>query len=199
MRGSIQIGRVFGIPLFINITWAPVFLLLVTFFATRGLPGSVALRGQPAWFSWALALSVGLVFAASLVAHELGHSVVARFFNVPVRGITLFVLGAVAQTSRESRRASHEFLMAAAGPAVSILLGGVFMVGWFITGMGRSVVSLACELLWGMNVLVGLFNLLPAYPMDGGRILRSAIWAVTGTCDERRITPPGSGAVLPSA
>src|SRR5207302_9870460 len=90
---------------------------------------------QPEWVIWALSLASVLVFFASLVLHELGHSVVARYFNIPVRSITLFALGAVAQTTRESRRTGHEFLMAAAGPAVSILLAGVFMIPWFLTGM----------------------------------------------------------------
>lgn len=179
MRGFIPIGRIFGIPVGINPSWFLLLAFVVSNLATRVFPE--LLRGQPVWLLWLLSLVSVLVFFGSLVLHELGHSVVARYFRIPVRSITLFALGAVAQTTRESRRPGHEFLMAAAGPAVSILLAGVFMVPWFLTGMGDSVFSQVCGWLWIMNFFVGIFNLVPAFPMDGGRLLRSTLWAITGS------------------
>jgi Zn-dependent protease len=179
VRGSIRIGRILGIPIGINPSWFLLLLLVVITMATQVFPD--VFGDEPAWMIWLLTLGTVLVFFASLVAHELGHSLIARYFDIPVRSITLFVLGAVAQTTRESRRASHEFLMAAAGPAVSILLAGLFMVLWFVTGQGGNTFSKICALLWSMNFVVGIFNLVPAYPMDGGRLLRAGLWALLGS------------------
>lgn len=186
MRGTFRIGRILGIPVTVNPSWFLILALVVTTLATRAFPQVKELRDRPEWFFWALALGAALVFFASMVLHELGHSIVARYFDIPVRSITLFALGAVAQTTRESRRAGHEFLMAAAGPAVSILLGGAFMALWFVTGARQDSPLVVLEWLWITNVAVGLFNLLPAYPMDGGRVLRSVLWALLHS--QRRAT-----------
>ena len=179
MRGSIRIGRILGIPITVNPSWFLILLLVVVTLATQAFPE--VFDDQPAWVQWLLALGVALVFFASMVLHELGHSLVARYFDIPVRSITLFVLGAVAQTTRESRRPAHEFLMAIAGPVVSILVAGVFMTLWFLTGMGESRLSQVCGWLWLTNMAVGIFNMLPAFPMDGGRVLRSVLWGVLGS------------------
>ena len=178
MRGSIRIGRILGIPVTVNPSWFVILLFFVSVLATQAYPE--LFPRQDAWVHWLLALATALVFFFSMVLHELGHSVVARYFDIPVHSITLFLLGAVAQTGRESRRASHEFVMAAAGPAVSILVAGVFMVLWFVSGEGESTFSKICAVLWINNIGVGLFNMIPAYPMDGGRVLRSALWGLTG-------------------
>lgn len=178
MRGAIQIGRIIGIPISINPSWFLILGVVIFSLATRVFP--VVFDDQPRWVLWLLSVTSALIFFVSIILHELGHSVVARYFGIPVSGITLFVLGAVAQTTRETRRPGQEFLMAAAGPAVSLLLAGFFMVLWFISGQGGSMFSRVCEWLWLMNFFVGLFNLIPAYPMDGGRILRSALWGLTG-------------------
>ena len=176
LRGSIRLGRIFGIPIGINPTWFPLLILVVTLLATRIYP-EIFDDAEP-WLQWVLALVSVVLFFVSLVLHELGHSVMARYFKIPVRGITLFALGAVAQTTRESRKASHEFVMAAAGPAVSILIAGVFMVLWWVTGQD-SVVARISLVLWQMNFVVGIFNLVPAFPMDGGRLLRAFLWGTT--------------------
>lgn len=172
MRGSLHIGRVFGIPISVNVTWLPLLALVLSYLGSEGF------AGRPAWVVWTAAVFSAVLFFASLVLHELGHSAVARYFGIPVRGITLFALGAVAQTTHETRRAGHEFLLAAAGPAVSILIAGVFMVVWLLTRGTGSVVHTVAWWLWLMNFSVGIFNLTPAYPMDGGRIFRAGLWAV---------------------
>jgi Zn-dependent protease len=174
VRGSLRIGRIFGIPITVNITWLPLLALVLSYLGTEGF------EGRPAWVVWAAAIASALLFFASLVLHELGHSAVARYFGIPVRGITLFALGAVAQTTHETRKAGQEFLLAAAGPAVSILIAGVFMVVWLLTEGTGSVVHSVAWWLWLMNFSVGIFNLAPAYPMDGGRIFRAGLWAVLG-------------------
>ncbi len=184
MRGFIRIGRILGIPVGINPSWFVLLFLIVTTLATQAFPAELGPRRQ--WEYWALALAAALVFFISMVLHELGHSVMARHFGIPVRSITLFVLGAVAQTTRETRRPGQEFLMAVAGPAVSVLLGGLFMVLWFLFGQGANTFSQVAGWLWIMNIAVGIFNMIPAYPMDGGRVLRAALWGLTR--NQRRAT-----------
>ncbi len=184
MSGSFRIGRILGIPVVVNPSWFLLLALIVFIFGDQVYPQ--LFRDQAAWTSWALALGTALIFFASMVLHELGHSLIARHFDIPVRSITLFVLGAVAQTTRETRGPGQEFLLAVAGPVVSFLLAGVFMVLWFVTGMGEGVATQVFVQLWLANFAVGLFNLLPAYPMDGGRVLRSALWGLLG--NQRRAT-----------
>src|SRR5215218_7995134 len=177
MRGTIQIGRVFGIPIGVHVSWLVPLVLVLTVLATRFYP-EVLPNGSP-WQYWTLAATTGLLFFTCIVLHELGHSAVARYFNIPVRSITLFLLGGVAQITRDAKRPGPELLMALAGPAVSILLGGVFMALWWFTGQGTNAVSTMWEWLWIMNLGLGIFNLIPAFPMDGGRVLRASLWAIT--------------------
>lgn len=179
MRRFIRIGRLLGIPIGVNPSWFVLLALIVSLLATQAFPE--ALRDLSPWMLWLLALGGALLFFVSMVLHELAHSLMARYFGIPVRSITLFVLGAVAQTTRETRRPGQEFLMAIAGPVVSILLSGLFMVLWFLTGRGTTPLSLLCEWLWLANFAVGLFNMVPAFPMDGGRVLRSLLWGLSGS------------------
>ncbi|MGH2585117.1 MAG: M50 family metallopeptidase [Dehalococcoidia bacterium] len=177
MRGTIQIGRVLGIPIGVHFSW---FLLLSAVMGVLAIGiYPEALPEESAWVYWLLAAISGLLLFACIVLHELGHSVVARYFGIPVRSITLFVLGGVAQITRDAKRPLPELLMALAGPAVSILLGGVFMVLWWFTGQGTNAASTMWGWLWISNIGLGIFNLVPAFPMDGGRVLRASIWGVT--------------------
>lgn len=177
MRGTIQIGRVLGIPIGVHFSWFLLLVFVLSMLATRFYPE--VLPESSAWLHWSLAAATGLLFFACVVLHELGHSVVARYYKIPVRSITLFVLGGVAQITRDATRPVPELLMALAGPAVSILLGGVFMALWWFGGQGNNAPSTMCEWLWIMNLGLGIFNLMPAFPMDGGRVLRASLWGVT--------------------
>lgn len=177
MRGTIRIGRLLGIPIGVDISWFLSLIWVLSILALRIYPE--VLPRESAWVHWALAIISGVLFFACIILHELGHSVVARYFGIPVRSITLFILGGVAQITRDAARPLPELLMALAGPAVSILLGGVFMGLWFFTGQGSNAASTMWEWLWIMNIGLGIFNLAPAFPMDGGRVLRASIWGVT--------------------
>ena len=117
---------------------------------------------------------------ASVLAHELCHSLVARRNGIPVKGITLFVLGGVAHISRENTRPSAEFTMAIVGPACSIVLGLGFLALSYIVEPASVHLTVMCRWLFVMNIALGLFNLIPGYPLDGGRVFRAAVWAVTG-------------------
>ncbi|MGD9893723.1 MAG: site-2 protease family protein [Dehalococcoidia bacterium] len=177
MRGTIQIGRLLGIPIGVHFSWFVPLVLVLGLLATRFYPE--VLPTDSVWVHWSLAALTGFMFFTCIVLHELGHSVVARYFGIPVQSITLFVLGGVAQITRDAKKPGPELLMALAGPAVSILLGGVFMGLWWFMGQGTTAASTMWEWLWIMNLALGIFNMLPAFPMDGGRVLRATLWGVT--------------------
>ena len=122
-----------------------------------------------------------MLFFASILTHEMAHSLIARAYGIPVKGITLFIFGGVSQITREAARPLAEFIMAFAGPATSVLLAGMFGLLWWLTGAGEGrPLTVVLEWLWLMNLFLGAFNLAPGFPMDGGRILRSALWGITG-------------------
>jgi Zn-dependent protease/CBS domain-containing protein len=177
LRG-VRIGALLGVPLEINPSW----LITLAFFVFI-LGGNVypsVLEGQPQWFYWTLAAISGLFFFSSIVIHEMAHSLVARRYGLPVRAITLFMLGGVSQITREARRPLVEFLMAIAGPLTSVALAGVFLGLVFVPGIRGHRASIMWEWLFVMNLSLAVVNLAPGFPLDGGRVLRAAIWGVTG-------------------
>lgn len=176
---TFRIGMLFGVPLLVNPSWFVLAVLTTWFLATQFYPA--AFSGASWWtHGWMAGASVAAFFA-SIVLHELGHSVVARWFSIPVRSITLFLFGGVAQITREAARPLEELAMALAGPLVSFALGAGFAGAWWALG-ARADRGIDYVLVWlaVMNVGLGVFNLLPAFPMDGGRVFRSLVWLVTG-------------------
>jgi Zn-dependent protease len=183
------LGRVAGIPLYLNPSWFLVFGLASYGLATTQLP--LLAPGEAGWVYWLLGPLVAAIFFASIVAHELGHSLVSRAYGLPVRSITLHLLGGVAQLGAEVRSAREEFWIAVAGPLVSVALAGLFWgVGLLLDGVWAPLAA-ALGLLALLNVSVVLFNLLPGFPLDGGRVLRSVVWGVTG--DYRRASRVAAG------
>ena len=130
---------------------------------------------------WLVAGVIVILFFISVLIHELSHSVTALKKGIPVQGITLFIFGGVSKLEREPHRPMIEFLVAVVGPLTSILLAGILGGLWFLIGHGNSSPEVVLLLLAWTNLTLGLFNLLPGYPLDGGRILRAAIWAITGS------------------
>ena len=147
---------------------------------------------HPDWnpgLTWGVAIVASLLFFGSILAHELAHSLVAKARGLPVKTITLFLFGGVSNIEREPESAATELVMAIVGPITSIALGiGFLLLGIATTGTGMSMNDLARAnplstlLLWlgPINIAVGLFNLVPGFPLDGGRVLRSILWAITG-------------------
>lgn len=172
MRATLRLGRVRGIELGAN--WS---VLVIGALLAFGLSGGVV-----DGVLWAVVVPTVLLFLGSLLAHELGHSLVAQHAGMRVRGITLWMLGGVAQLEGRMPSAGAEFRIAAAGPAVSYLLAGVFFGLWTMGDVlgAPPLVGQAFEWLAFVNVVLGTFNLIPAAPLDGGRILASAVWGVTG-------------------
>ena len=182
MQAHITLGRLWGIQIGLHATW-----FLIAFLITVSLAGHLRVT-HAAWGSgvvWGLAIVTALLFFVALVAHELAHAAVARARGLPVRSITLFALGGVAQIEKEATDAGTEFWMGIAGPIASALIGGAclglaWMVGWPL--WTEPATPLLAMLVWlgYINLAVALFNMLPGFPMDGGRVLRAMVWWSTG-------------------
>ena len=173
---SWQIGRIFGIPLKVHISWFVVFAWITYGLAETYFPFVLtAARSE----HWLLGISAALLLFASVVVHELGHSWVALRYHIPIAQITLFIFGGMAQIRREAPTPRAEFLIAIAGPIVSILVAVGFGAIAALSGVAADVVAVAA-LLQQWNVMIALFNLVPGYPLDGGRVLRAGIWAWNG-------------------
>jgi Zn-dependent protease len=179
MKSSLRIGKIFGIPIGINYTWFIVFALVTISLATGYFPSRYANWGTVGY--WSVGLLTSVLFFASVVLHELSHSVVAQAWKVPVKSITLFIFGGVANISREPERPLAEFLIAVAGPASSLLLALGFGALWLV-GEVASITPLAALGLYlgTINLWLALFNMIPGFPLDGGRVFRSIVWAWTG-------------------
>lgn len=177
MPGSFQIGRLLGIPLRINPSWMVIFAAVTYFLIAGGFPARYPLWSPLTFIVAGVITSV--LFFVSVVVHELAHSVVARVLGIPVHSITLFVFGGVAQIARDPVLPAGELLMAAVGPLTSLWLAVIFAGVWAVARpLHEPTMALAGWLAW-LNLSLGFFNLLPGFPMDGGRVLRSLIWWAT--------------------
>jgi Zn-dependent protease len=174
-----RLGKLFGIPIGINYTWFIIFAMVTLSLATAYFPGRYADWSVASY--WGVGLLTSALFFASVLIHELAHSVVALAWGIPVRSITLFIFGGVATIEREPDRPLAEFLIAIAGPAASLLLALGFGVMWFGGQLlGWTQLGALGLYLGGINLSLALFNLIPGFPLDGGRVLRSLVWAWTG-------------------
>jgi len=175
-RSSIRLGRIFGIP--IGLDWS---LLLIAGLLTLSLAGDQfpsEFPGEPTAAYWIVGLVAAGLFFASVLSHELAHSLVARRHGVEVDGITLWMLGGVAKLGGESPTAGAELRIASAGPATSVGLAALFGVGAFTASALGAPGLLSSALAWLalINGILAIFNLIPAAPLDGGRILSSLLW-----------------------
>lgn len=175
----LRLFRLFGIPFYLDLSWIIILLLLSWTLANEF---STKVPGLERGNYWAMGFITALTFFVCIVLHEMGHALVARAYGMPVQGITLFLFGGVAELGGEPPSAGKEFLMAVAGPLVSLvlvlLLGGLALLG-MMTGLDQALVTVLTTLA-SINFFVMVLNLVPAFPLDGGRVLRSILWAVTG-------------------
>jgi len=173
----VRLFRLLGFDVFVDASWLMLAALICWTLATGVFPVEVPdLRTSVYWWMGVCA-TVGLF--ASIVFHELMHSVIARRFQMPIRGITLFIFGGVAEMTSEPTSPMGEFLMAAAGPAASLALSFIFAALASTAGGSAEAAPVVGVLayLGTLNRVLGLFNLVPAFPLDGGRMLRAALWA----------------------
>jgi Zn-dependent protease/CBS domain-containing protein len=176
MIRGFKVARVFGIDIAIHPSWFIILAVLVWTLADSVFP-SAYLWSRATY--WIVAVVSALLLFASVIVHELAHSLIAKHQGIPVKNITLFVLGGVSSLEEEPRSPGREALMAGAGPLSSLVLGGVAL------GVGRALrtpeTARAILLYLGsVNILLGAFNLLPGFPLDGGRVLRAALWKRSG-------------------
>lgn len=190
MSSSFRIGRLFGINIRIDWSW-----LLIFFLITWNLSAGFA-DIHPDWgagLTWGVALIAALLFFSSVLAHELAHATVAQARGIPVESITLFIFGGVANIQREPTSPKDEFLITIVGPLTSVTIGIVLLIiGGMVLGpvdaVGQSTnmfeefSPLTTLIVWlgSVNLVLGIFNMIPGFPLDGGRILRSTLWAATG-------------------
>ncbi|HEY9117259.1 MAG TPA: site-2 protease family protein, partial [Roseivirga sp.] len=191
MNRGIRIARLFGIEIKIDWSWLLILMLIVWNLT------SAFSQAHPEWgmlFSISMGLLAAILFFLSVLLHELAHSLVAKSQGIPVSDITLFLFGGVSNIREEPKSPGSEFIMAVMGPVTSLVIGFLLLV---LSGIGlraenlrdlnimqflEELGALRTILAWigSVNVILGLFNLVPGFPLDGGRVLRSIIWSVTG-------------------
>jgi len=188
--GAFNLGKVFGIQVRLHYSWFVIFMLVTVTLVS------------PSWsqpLSWVIGIITSLLFFGSVLAHELAHSLVGRVNGVTIKSITLFIFGGMAQMGKEATKASAELKMAAAGPACSLVIGGIFGLIWFFIQSATGSTGSLSGLLWqsiifglaetplaemarGLawlaftNGMLAVFNLIPGFPLDGGRVFRAAMW-----------------------
>jgi Zn-dependent protease len=175
-RSGIRILRILGIDIFLHPSWFIIFVLITMTLVEQFK------QVHPGWTSsqhWTLGILTSLLFFGSVIFHELSHSMVARHYKIPVSSITLFVFGGLARITKEPEKASQEFNIAIAGPLSSYFLAGVFWAIKHAMPGNEMVAALAGWLAW-INFALATFNLVPGFPLDGGRVLRAAAWSITG-------------------
>jgi len=188
----VQIARVIGIPIYLHFSWLIIFGLIVWTLSTGYFPTQYP--DLPASSAWAKGLVASLLFFVSILLHELGHAVVALRHGLRTRSITLFIFGGVAQLEKDPKDGRAELWMAAAGPLVSLALAGLFYAFASLPFVGASAAAVA-KYLALINLILALFNLVPAFPMDGGRLLRGALWGPLGKARATRIAS-GAGTLF---
>jgi Zn-dependent protease/CBS domain-containing protein len=188
-QNSFVVARLFGIPVHVSPYWFIIAGVFIIIYANE-LSGSL----QGATTRYLVAAAFVVLLYVSVLFHELSHSVVAQGFGLPVRRIVLWPLGGVSEIDREAPTPGREFAIAAAGPALSLVLGGI---GWGLYQVANTGITgaLIRQLVFA-NIIVGLFNLLPGLPLDGGRMLRAVIWLFTKKPNTATIAAAWTGRIL---
>ena len=195
LKAQIKLFKVFGIQIGLHYSWLLIALLVVF-----SLAGQFATT-NPQWGSnviWAVAMLTAILFFAAIIVHELSHAAVAKARGLPVRSITLFALGGVAQIEKEASDAKTEFWMGIAGPITSLIIGAVCLafagaVGWTPTHDHQAPLAAMLGWLGVINVALAVFNMVPGFPLDGGRVLRAIIWWITGSASRATRVATGIG------
>jgi Zn-dependent protease/predicted transcriptional regulator len=182
MKAQIKLGRIFGVEIGLHYSW-----FIIAFLITLSLAAQFKVT-NPDWgdnLRWGLAIITAVLFFAAIVLHELSHAAVAKARGLPVRSITLFALGGVAQIEKEAADAKTEFWMGIIGPITSLVIGAICLaialaLGWTPPEFPKTPVPAMLMWLGYINISLGIFNLIPGFPLDGGRVLRGIVWWVTG-------------------
>lgn len=189
-RHNIQLGRIFGIQIGLDYSWFIIFALLTWLLATNYFPAEF--RDWPTYLYWVMGAVAAIMLFVSVLLHELGHSVVALLYKVPVPSITLFLFGGVSQIATEPPSARAEFLIAGAGPLVSLILGIIFYFVQPLVAGVEPLLGLARYLVY-VNLALAIFNVIPGFPLDGGRVFRAIVWGITGNMRRATIIAANAG------
>ena len=177
---SVKLGKFMGIPVRIHYTLWLVFILIAWSLATSYMPQQYP--GLGTFTYWTIGIMSAIILFASVLVHELSHSYVAKKNGLPIARITLFFFGGVSEMTEEPQDPKVEVKMAAAGPLMSFLIAAVLGGGWYVTRITNAPLVITAILGYGalINAILGVFNLIPAFPLDGGRVFRGSIWAKSG-------------------
>ena len=193
IRGSgLRIGRILGIPIYLHSTWVFIFAAITYIIASQFK------QEHPLWTDtqhWTVGVLTSLLFFASVLFHELSHSVVAQHYKIRVVSITLFLFGGLARIEREPSNAVQEFNIAVAGPLASGFLAGGFFGLALLLPYSQTVGALATW-LWQTNFALAVFNLLPGFPLDGGRIFRAIVWGASKNYEKATRVAGASGKLI---
>jgi Zn-dependent protease len=172
----IPLGKIFGIPVDLDHSWFLIFILLSWMLSANSYPAMFP--DWPQALYWLMGAATALGLFVSVLLHELGHSLVAFHYKIPVHGITLFLFGGVARLGAEPPQPRAEILIAIGGPLVSLALGLLFLLVQPLLAFSEPLLGLGNHLAY-INLSLLVFNLIPGYPLDGGRVLRSLLWVFT--------------------
>lgn len=170
MGKAFNIGKLFGIQFRVHFSWFIIFFIVTGFLVHPNY-------GQ--WLYWVTGISTSILLFSSVLAHELAHSLVGKANGIPISSITLFIFGGVAAMTREASKPGSEFKMAIAGPVCSLIIGAFFGLLSLIPLIPESLALMVFRLA-AMNIILAVFNLIPGFPLDGGRVFRSLLWKTTG-------------------
>lgn len=196
MNTGVRIGRIAGIKVTADWSVLVIGALLAWGVAGGAVPAQVP--GTPSWLAWVVGGLVAVLLLASLTAHELGHALLARKRGITVEGIRLWLFGGVAQMGGDWMTGRTEMLVAAIGPAITFAIAAVSVgTTWLVSSLGAPpLVVLVPQWIAAVNILLLVFNLIPAFPLDGGRILRGFIWARTNNRMQATVAAARAGRVF---
>ena len=173
---TLSLGKVFRIPVGLHWSWFLILAFLIVSLSLGSFSG--VFSGGPTGLVWMVASVTSILFFISILAHEFGHALVAMRFGIPVQRITLFIMGGIAQIAKEPQTAGQEFKIALAGPLVSLACAVIAGLAAIIL-RPLSPLSVPAEWLARVNLALVIFNLIPGFPLDGGRVFRSIVWNFT--------------------
>lgn len=198
MKAQIHLGRIFGVKIGLHYSW-----FIIAFLITFSLAGHFAVN-NPGWSSglrWGVAIVTAILFFGAIVAHELSHALVAKARGLPVHSITLFALGGVAQMEKDAADAKTEFWMGIIGPITSFVIGIICLLitialGWRPPEFPQDPVPAMLMWLGYINIGLAIFNMIPGFPLDGGRVLRGIVWWITGNAKRATVIAARVGQVI---
>lgn len=188
-----RIAKILGIPIYLDVSWLLIFGWITYELSKIVLPQMYS-KWTPTQY-WSVGILTSLLFFGSVLFHELAHSIVARYYKIPVDSITLFIFGGIARIGKEPSKPIQEFNIAIAGPLASFFLAGLFGAMLLLFPSDQSIHALG-KILGGSNFILAVFNLAPGFPLDGGRVFRAIVWGINKDFSRATLIAGSSGKVV---